>query len=178
MRYNEWEWVHRESSTTAYTDNQTIPVHNDRVECNDDWLSNNGAHGHKSILPYTIFTQLEIAIPYTYLNLTPGSAAIDGGRAIARSRGTKLNRVNIPSISMWNEIPRCSWGTPKGWVPFIIGCIGGFPQIQLCSSSGLENGGKCRKQKGSLRGPKRAIRLCVLGILMPALFISVPLYLR
>ena len=46
------------------------------------------------------------------------------------------------------------------------------------SFAGLESGKPCKRPTPSLRGPKRAIRLCVLGILIPALLISVPLYLR
>lgn len=34
-----------------------------------------------------------------------------------------------------------------------------------------------RKQK-SLQGPKKAIRLCLLGLILPGLFIAVPLYLK
>lgn len=34
-----------------------------------------------------------------------------------------------------------------------------------------------RKTK-SLEGPKRAVRLCLLGLILPGLFIAVPLYLK
>lgn len=34
------------------------------------------------------------------------------------------------------------------------------------------------KKSKTLQGPKRAIRLCLLGIILPGLFISVPLYLK
>lgn len=39
------------------------------------------------------------------------------------------------------------------------------------------NAGEWRKTK-TLEGPKRAIRLCLLGLILPGLLISVPLYLK
>lgn len=34
------------------------------------------------------------------------------------------------------------------------------------------------RKTNSLEGPKRAVRLCLLGMILPGLFIAVPLYLK
>lgn len=35
-----------------------------------------------------------------------------------------------------------------------------------------------RPEGVSLRGPKRALRLCLLGIILPGIILAVPLYLK
>jgi peptidyl-prolyl cis-trans isomerase SDCCAG10 len=50
-----------------------------------------------------------------------------------------------------------------------------FTVLEECP---LKNHNNCKKRPSTLKGPLRVIRLCVLGIFLPSLFIAVPLYMR